>query len=288
MSSQRQPTSNFIQFALGSRVAPNLDHITLITNWFRGRAVRFFLEHECQVPKGDWQKAGEAERGAVSLLSGKCPDKKKLSGHEHTYFGVYLDPETKKSTRLLAWRTPPFTSAEEEAIRKAASIPFSLGHRENSKDGQTATKRAPWKVHCVPLDSAVLPPPGFDSNKSFLEWESLTPYVPPRHAFDSRGKPKRGEDPVQQLRQELNRLGFQVQEIVSLDRHSQPIPDDEAQEGDWIKVHKPKAHSGSTNQSKRGYRFRLTFPKPVSGPIALGHSCHFGLGLFIPVNTAID
>ncbi|TVR45720.1 MAG: type I-U CRISPR-associated protein Cas5/Cas6 [Puniceicoccaceae bacterium] len=29
--------------------------------------------------------------------------------------------------------------------------------------------------------------------------------------------------------------------------------------------------------------FRLTFPKPVPGPIALGHSSHFGLGLFIPV-----
>jgi CRISPR-associated protein Csb2 len=22
---------------------------------------------------------------------------------------------------------------------------------------------------------------------------------------------------------------------------------------------------------------------PIAGPIALGHSCHFGLGLFVPV-----
>ncbi len=27
--------------------------------------------------------------------------------------------------------------------------------------------------------------------------------------------------------------------------------------------------------------FRLRFTKPVAGPIALGHSCHYGLGLFI-------
>ncbi len=27
--------------------------------------------------------------------------------------------------------------------------------------------------------------------------------------------------------------------------------------------------------------FRLRFPHPVAGPIALGHSCHFGLGLFV-------
>lgn len=28
--------------------------------------------------------------------------------------------------------------------------------------------------------------------------------------------------------------------------------------------------------------FRIEFPTEVSGPIALGHSSHFGLGLFMP------
>jgi len=28
--------------------------------------------------------------------------------------------------------------------------------------------------------------------------------------------------------------------------------------------------------------FRIRFPEPVLGPIALGHSSHFGLGLFLP------
>jgi CRISPR-associated protein Csb2 len=28
--------------------------------------------------------------------------------------------------------------------------------------------------------------------------------------------------------------------------------------------------------------FRLTFRQPVRGPIALGYSSHFGLGLFLP------
>jgi len=30
--------------------------------------------------------------------------------------------------------------------------------------------------------------------------------------------------------------------------------------------------------------FRIIFPQPVAGPICLGHSCHFGLGLFVPGN----
>jgi CRISPR-associated protein Csb2 len=29
--------------------------------------------------------------------------------------------------------------------------------------------------------------------------------------------------------------------------------------------------------------FRLTFPAEIAGPICLGHSCHFGLGQFVPV-----
>lgn len=30
--------------------------------------------------------------------------------------------------------------------------------------------------------------------------------------------------------------------------------------------------------------FRLTFRHPVRGPIALGFSSHFGMGLFMPLN----
>lgn len=256
----------------------------MIANWFRGRAVRFFLERECGMVKGDWQQASEADRKAVSLLSGKGADKKKLTGHEHACFGLYLVPVTQKPTRLIAWRKTPFSPAEENAIRLAASKPFSLGYRENPTKGQETGKRDPWKVHCVPLDNAVPPPPGFDPSQAFVEWESLTPYVPPRHAFDSRGKPKNGEAPAQQVQRELERSGFPVPKIIPSDSRNQPLSDEPMLEGEWVKVHEPKkVKSGSTNRSKRGYRFRLTFPEPVPGPIALGYSSHFGLGLFAPV-----
>ena len=33
----------------------------------------------------------------------------------------------------------------------------------------------------------------------------------------------------------------------------------------------------------RPYALRLTFPEPISGPLCLGHSSHFGLGLFAAV-----
>ena len=34
---------------------------------------------------------------------------------------------------------------------------------------------------------------------------------------------------------------------------------------------------------RRSETFRLIFPEPIQGPVCLGHSSHFGLGLFLPV-----
>lgn len=34
--------------------------------------------------------------------------------------------------------------------------------------------------------------------------------------------------------------------------------------------------------TKRGFLLHLAFPRPVTGPIAIGHSSHYGLGLFRP------
>jgi CRISPR-associated protein Csb2 len=34
--------------------------------------------------------------------------------------------------------------------------------------------------------------------------------------------------------------------------------------------------------------FRIVFPEPVFGPICLGHSSHFGLGLFVPDDEKLD
>jgi len=35
----------------------------------------------------------------------------------------------------------------------------------------------------------------------------------------------------------------------------------------------------------RGYAFRIKFVEPVQGPIAVGYSSHFGLGLFVPADS---
>ncbi len=39
---------------------------------------------------------------------------------------------------------------------------------------------------------------------------------------------------------------------------------------------------GLTQPDRSGSFWRLEFPAPVAGPLALGFACHYGLGLFKP------
>lgn len=48
----------------------------------------------------------------------------------------------------------------------------------------------------------------------------------------------------------------------------------------WLKFRRERSSGGGSKAASQGFGFRLTFPVPVSGPIALGYGCHFGLGVF--------
>ena len=84
---------------------------------------------------------------------------------------------------------------------------------------------------------------------------------------------------AQVLQEELERRGLKHAEIEPLDsigaHHLRPLQ---------FQLYRRK-RGDDGGQRPRG-AFRLRFPAPVTGPIAVGHSCHFGLGLFLPVSSA--
>ena len=57
----------------------------------------------------------------------------------------------------------------------------------------------------------------------------------------------------------------------------------------WLKFRHERLNGGGSIAGSSGFGFRLTFrdehgqPQPVTGPIALGYGCHFGLGTFVAV-----
>jgi CRISPR-associated protein Csb2 len=99
--------------------------------------------------------------------------------------------------------------------------------------------------------------------------------VPSRHVLARNGKPKPGHSVVEQVLADLANVGLPSAQVELFEKSPQ-----------WVKVHRPKRLKGEpTNDLKLGYRIRLTFGDPVCGPVALGHSSHFGLGLFVPEET---
>ncbi|MFW6105710.1 MAG: type I-U CRISPR-associated protein Csb2 [Chloroflexota bacterium] len=113
-------------------------------------------------------------------------------------------------------------------------------------------------------------------------WESRTPFVLMRHPkVRKNGQPKTREDgtwidgPEDQLLAEITRRGLpEPDTIEALDYTTS-----RGKKLLWRSF--ARLRKGSSGAyAGGGYGFRMMFPQPVRGPIALGYGCHFGLGQF--------
>jgi CRISPR-associated protein Csb2 len=234
-----------------------------LTSRFRGAVLRELLKLKTGDASATWARVGRHVRESVADMAGKGADNAPLKGHRHTEFFAWCTDG--QPTRLVAWRgARAFDADEQAAILLAASRDVSWA--------ATGSNAEEWKVRLIPLDREVPDPPGFDA-RGFVAWESVTPYVPPRHHLRG-GKEREGESMAEQIQRELQRRGLAEQ--VEVEPVGPPT---------WVSVHVPRreAHKRAFLGDRRGQTVRLRFPSPVTGPIRLGHSSSFGLGLFRPV-----
>lgn len=264
---RRSPTHqekiHLVQLAIGWNVAPQARAVARLTSRLRGAVLRELLRLKTGDPKATWSRASRDVRESIACMVGKDADGTPLSGQLHTEFFVWC--EEGAPTRLLVWRgSAAFDADEQEAIFRAASRDVSW-----AAPGMDADE---WKVRLIPLDCSVPPPLGFDQGAS-LVWESVTPYVPPRYRF-RRGKERERETLVAQIRRELRQRG--IAEDIAYEPIGPPC---------WVSVHMPRRNASQRVfiGDRLGQRVRLTFSEPVSGPLRLGHSSSFGVGLFRPV-----
>ncbi len=251
-----------MQFAIGWNVAPEPRAIVRLTSRFRGAVLRELLRLKTNGTSVNWTQVSSAVREAVADMTGKDGNGAALKGHRHAEFLAWC--ENRHPTRLLVWRGARALDADEqEAILRAAARDVSWAAAGSDSDE--------WKVRLVPLDRAVPPPPGFDSQTSAIR-ESVTPYVPPRHHLRG-GKEREGESIPEQIRREVR--GRELSPDVEVELVGTPH---------WVSVHVPRREAGKRAfiGDRRGQMVRLHFQTPVAGPIRLGHSSSFGLGLFRP------
>ena len=252
------PSLKLVQFAVGGRVFPREAAWTRITERFRGIALRRIATELTGNPKARFADLSEEEKAEFSLMTGKGAGGAALSGHQHANFWLLPD-ESGKPTRLVCYRSEPFSPIEYDALQSASesTIAWEFGNPD-------------WQLRLVPLPPET-PLPHEIFAKSRL-WKTVSPYIPSRHVLGRSGKAKSGHSVEQQIATELANANLPPSEVTI-----------DGARSTWVKVHTPKAkRSQQTNEMKRGYHVTLAFSEAIAGPLALGNSAHFGLGLFIP------
>ena len=258
-----RPPASILQFAMGGRVFPTVAAWIRLTERFRGAALDAIARQMISGPRARFRDLSPAEQSEFELMTGKSADGKPLVGHRHAFF-LLLPDNASHPTRLVCFRREPFSSLEQDALLAASELPLSWNYGSGD-----------WQLRAVPLPMETALPRNILGPAAL--WKTATPYVPSRHVFARNGKPKPGMGVCEQLTSDLANAGFRGARVMLAEDNPQ-------NEGAWIKVHCPRRNrEGQTNDMKRGYSLRIVFPEAVSGPIALGHSAHFGLGLFVPV-----
>lgn len=258
---------NYVQFAVGGRVYPPLAKWIKITERFRGQVLKHL---SAQLTGNPWSHYGlltPEQRDELALISGKDGEGHPLRGHQHAFFILWPDSNG-VPTRLVVWRRQPFSSQEVQALLAASERPISWGNGAPE-----------WAVRLVPLPFEMSPPSSLLSEARV--WQSATPFVPPagRHRFRENGRLRPGESTERVL-------------VKLLQSEKKPVPNKvtifEDQEGtSWVNLHETRQRrqhrmENRTSWVRPGYWLRIEFEESVRGPLMLGDSCHFGLGLFIP------
>jgi len=103
-------------------------------------------------------------------------------------------------------------------------------------------------------------------------WRSCTPYLHPWHV-------KKRFSVEDQIRRECRERGLPVPSSL------EPFPEVDVGRGRTrrpIHFRRFRSRHGLHQPDRLGSFWHLVFPEPITGPLALGFSCHFGLGLFRP------
>jgi CRISPR-associated protein Csb2 len=268
-----------IQFAVGGRVYPGQAHWVRVIERFRGcvlkHASRIISNGECL----SYRTLPASLRDKLKLLSGKDAEGRPLQDHQHVYFFLHPD-ENGNPTRLVAFRRTPFDAVADQAFEVEAILAAS---REpifwQSRDPD-------WSLRLVPLPFETPPPPGLRCGRaSSTVWVSVTPFVPPagRRRFRKGGRARPGETPAKLLAKLLSKSGFPEPIVVE--------PVGGSNRADWLYVHGSREERWQLREQRMrpiraGYSFKIRFDQSVTGPILVGHSSHFGLGLFVPVESS--
>lgn len=221
-----------------------------------------------------------ALRPKSEVFSGKDARGNHLKNHVHSYYLPTDEDGDGRLDHLTVYASRGFGLDERRA----------LDHLHKLKTGRKGEESHPLRLLLLGMgvSEEYCPGPLKESNV----WVSATPYIATRYA-KTRGRNRidlgSPEDRAAFLQDDLRAqlaavrpdlTGEAVPDIEPLwdDNHTFHIADR------WrtIQFKRFRRKAGDDGGRRLAGAFKLTFSRPVQGPIALGWSSHFGLGLFAP------
>lgn len=222
-------------------------------------------------------------RGRSDMLSGKDASGSPLEGHRHAYYLPTDEDGDGRLDHLTLIVRDGFGPDEMHAIGRLREI------KPRARDNGSYPLRV-LLLGYGRLDE--YQPPLLEPSRV---WASATPYIATRHA-KTRGRHRVDlrdwharttfvvDDLLAQLAAVRPDLGADLIDRICIE----PVPADGpfSVGGRWqpIQFKRFRAKPGDNGGRLPAGSFRLRFPDSVAGPIALGHSAHFGMGLFLPVD----
>lgn len=190
------------------------------------------------------------------LLSGHGPNGIPDREHRHAYYLPQADETGALSEIMVVSPRDRFTEEEIHALGTVHAIQ--------------------WNGPSTKLDLELIDHDDRSAIRLAARWVSRTPYVPPRRFWGTHGK--RHLTPEKQLSTEFKETGAIVTEIRI---------------ETWDKIRVRVAQSArqvgrATPLCRSSFWVEFRVDRPICAPMAVGHSCHFGLGQFVPAGSDFE
>jgi CRISPR-associated protein Csb2 len=223
----------------------------------------------------------DAPRPRSAVFSGKDGDGRPLRGHGHAYCLPADEDRDGRLDHLTLVARDGFDRLEQRALDKLRGFKTDRrGEESHSLRTLLLGMGTLAEVSGGPLGPARV-------------WESATPYLATRFA-KTRGRDKVDLRSPEQCRaflaaDLLRQIRDVIPDVDAAKVRVEPMLDPNGvftlggrRPIEFKRFRRKRADDGGRRLAGA---FRLTFPEPVVGPVCLGHSAHFGLGLFLPALT---
>lgn len=221
-------------------------------------------------------------RGRSGVLSGKDEHGAPLAGHRHAYYLPTDEDGDGRLDHLTIYASADFGLNEQRAFDRLREL----------RTGRGGEDRHPLRLLLLGLGAPEEYHPG--PLRFSKVWESATPYIATRYA-KTRGRHRIDMGSPESRAEFLQNDLLAQLAAVRPDLACNGVPEAAIEPrwdenctfrlaGHWrtIQFKRFRNKAGDDGGRRLAGAFRLTFRRPVVGPLALGWSSHFGMGLFVP------